>query len=94
MYICRESATSDQSPDFQVNPFLFGAESHHELLARVVTVGMMRAFNSLLGHLPALRRPYVQLEIVSLQQIFDYTGLIGEQCRDERGVVAPFDAGM
>lgn len=76
----------------QVNPFLLGAEEN-TLVARVVTVALMRAFNALLYRLNNKRRPQLQLEIISLQNIFDYTGVSADFLKDDRGRLNGYDQG-
>lgn len=63
------------------------------LVARVVTVALMRAFNALLYRLNVRRRPQLQLEIVGLQSIFDYTSTCADFLKDERGRLNAFDQG-
>ncbi|MFH4976590.1 hypothetical protein AB6A40_003299 [Gnathostoma spinigerum] len=77
---------------YLVNPFLMGGEQS-PLAARVVTVALMRAFNALLYRLASKRRPQLQLEIVSLQSILDYTGVSVDILKDDRGRLNAFDQG-
>lgn len=77
----------------QINPFLLGAEEN-PLVARVVTVALMRAFNTLLYRLGNKRRPQLQLEIISLQTILDYTGVTSDFLKDDRGRLNAFDQGI
>uniref|UniRef100_A0A8R1TKB8 Mediator of RNA polymerase II transcription subunit 13 n=2 Tax=Onchocerca TaxID=6281 RepID=A0A8R1TKB8_ONCVO len=69
---------------YLVNPFLLGAEEN-PLVARVVTVALMRAFNALLYRLNNKCRPQLQLEMITLQSIFDYCGICADFLKDERG---------
>uniref|UniRef100_A0A915CHH7 Mediator of RNA polymerase II transcription subunit 13 n=1 Tax=Parascaris univalens TaxID=6257 RepID=A0A915CHH7_PARUN len=77
---------------YLVNPFLMGSEEN-PLVARVVTVALMRAFNALLYRLNVRRRPQLQLEIIGLQSIFDYTSTCADFLKDERGRLNAFDQG-
>ncbi|VDN07598.1 unnamed protein product [Thelazia callipaeda] len=77
---------------YLVNPFLLGAEEN-PLVARVVTVALMRAFNALLYRLNNKRRPQLQLELIALQNIFDYCGLSADFLKDERGRLNGYDQG-
>lgn len=76
-----------------MNPFLLGAEEN-PLVARVVTVALMRAFNALLYRLNNKRRPQLQLEMIALQSIFDYCGVSADFLKDERGRLNGYDQGM
>ncbi|KAL3994049.1 Mediator complex subunit 13 N-terminal family protein [Acanthocheilonema viteae] len=77
---------------YLVNPFLLGAEEN-PLVARVVTVALMRAFNALLYRLNNKRRPQLQLEMIALQSIFDYCGVSADFLKDERGRLNGYDQG-
>uniref|UniRef100_A0A0R3QPB6 Mediator of RNA polymerase II transcription subunit 13 n=1 Tax=Brugia timori TaxID=42155 RepID=A0A0R3QPB6_9BILA len=77
---------------YLVNPFLLGAEEN-PLVARVVTVALMRAFNALLYRLNNKRRPQLQLEMIALQNIFDYCGASADFLKDERGRLNGYDQG-
>uniref|UniRef100_A0A1I8EM75 Mediator of RNA polymerase II transcription subunit 13 n=1 Tax=Wuchereria bancrofti TaxID=6293 RepID=A0A1I8EM75_WUCBA len=77
---------------YLVNPFLLGAEEN-ALVARVVTVALMRAFNALLYRLNNKRRPQLQLEMIALQNIFDYCGVSADFLKDERGRLNGYDQG-
>ncbi|CAG9533297.1 unnamed protein product [Cercopithifilaria johnstoni] len=77
---------------YLVNPFLLGAEEN-PLVARVVTVALMRAFNALLYRLNNKRRPQLQLEMIALQSVFDYCGVSADFLKDERGRLNGYDQG-
>ncbi|VDK47658.1 unnamed protein product [Anisakis simplex] len=77
---------------YLVNPFLMGAEEN-ALVARVVTVALMRSFNALLYRLNVKRRTQLQLEIVSLESIFDYNTNCADFAKDDRGRLNAFDQG-
>ena len=64
------------------------------LVARVVTVALIRAFTALMDHLHVQFRPQLQLEIIGLQSIVDYTGVSVDILKDERGQLNAFDQGM
>lgn len=74
---------------YVVNPFLFGADAHHAVFARVATTALMRAFNSFVNQLPVRRRPQLQLEVLSLQSLYDYTSFVADPLREDRQCVEP-----
>lgn len=54
----------------------------------------MRSFSALLYRLNTRRRPQLQLEIIGLQTIFDYTAVTSDFLKDDFGRLNAFDQGM
>uniref|UniRef100_A0A915DHM3 Mediator of RNA polymerase II transcription subunit 13 n=1 Tax=Ditylenchus dipsaci TaxID=166011 RepID=A0A915DHM3_9BILA len=69
---------------YLINPFSFGSEAHHAIFARLANVALMRAFNSFLHQLDIRRRPQIQLEMISLQSLYDYTAFASDPLREDR----------
>lgn len=69
---------------YVVNPFGFGSEAHHSMLARLATQAIMRAYNALLNQLDVRRRPQLQLELVSLQSLYDYSAFASDALHEDR----------
>lgn len=64
------------------------------LVARVVTVALMRAFTALLDHIDLRHRPQLQMEIIGLQTILDYNGTTVDILKDECGQLNALDQGL
>ncbi|KAK6732946.1 hypothetical protein RB195_016991 [Necator americanus] len=64
------------------NAFTWGTEFRSGLFARVATLAVMRAFNTVCLRLPLRRRPQLQLEIVPMEQVTDLLGYLPDYTND------------
>uniref|UniRef100_A0A915EP20 Mediator of RNA polymerase II transcription subunit 13 n=1 Tax=Ditylenchus dipsaci TaxID=166011 RepID=A0A915EP20_9BILA len=69
---------------YLINPFSFGSEAHHAIFARLANVALMRVFNCFLQQLDIRRRPQIQMEMLSLQSLYDYTAFAADPLREDR----------
>lgn len=44
----------------------------------------MKTFNNLLSAMPPKRRPQVQIELINLQTLYDYSSFVADPLREER----------
>lgn len=67
---------------YLVNPFAWGTETRSGQCARVVSLALIRAFNSICQRLNVRRRPQLQLEIIGMAQIFHMYNMSPDSGKD------------
>jgi hypothetical protein len=72
---------------YLVNPFTFGSDTCSSRVARSAGLCLMKTFNSLLAAMPSRRRPQIQIELVNLQTLYDYSSFVADPLREERQYV-------
>ncbi|KAI6194899.1 Mediator of RNA polymerase II transcription subunit 13 [Aphelenchoides besseyi] len=69
---------------YLVNPFTFGSEAFNHRAARHANIILTKMFNSFLSMTRHDRRPQIQLELINLQTLYDYTAFASDPLREDR----------
>lgn len=69
---------------YVTNPFTWGRENHSPLLMRVSIIAIIRTFNSILSKIPMKLRPQLQLEIIGMDQLEDFSLNVPDYLNDSR----------
>jgi mediator of RNA polymerase II transcription subunit 13 len=56
-----------------INPFFFGSANSQEYFSKLVTIKLLKSFNNILANLDHIKKPRVQIELIDIRTIFDYS---------------------
>uniref|UniRef100_A0A914ZAK8 Mediator of RNA polymerase II transcription subunit 13 n=1 Tax=Panagrolaimus superbus TaxID=310955 RepID=A0A914ZAK8_9BILA len=65
-----------------VNPFFFGSANTQEYFSKLVTVKLLKSFNNILSNLDHIKRPRVQVELIDIRTIFDYSAFSNDPLQE------------
>jgi hypothetical protein len=66
----------------QVDVFNCGSHNRHVRLSRLTSIALHRCYLSIVERLPPHTQPFIQLEIISVQTLFDTTGAMLDYSKD------------